>query len=128
MSAIRGRDTAPEMVVRRLLHRLGYRYRLHRHDLPGRPDIVLVSRRIVVDVRGCFWHRHADPCCRNATLPKTRREWWEAKLNRNVERDLANEAALRALGWNVLVVWECETEADAGALSDRLVQFLGLRR
>jgi DNA mismatch endonuclease Vsr len=123
LSAVRGHDTTPELIVRKLLHSMGYRYRLQRRDLPGRPDIVLSGRRAVVDVRGCFWHRH--PSCRNAALPRTRADWWAAKLARNVERDAANQATLEAAGWRVLVVWECEVRRDREALASRLRAFLG---
>ena len=123
LAAVGGKNTAPELKVRRLLHGLGFRYRLHRRDLPGTPDIVLSGRRRIVEVRGCFWHRHPDPACRNAVLPKTRREWWAEKLARNVARDERNLMALRDLGWSVLVLWECET-ADETALAARLREFL----
>ena len=125
LAAVKGKDTAPEMVVRRLLHSMGYRYRLQRRDLPGRPDIVLPGRQAVVDVRGCFWHRHPSAGCRNAVLPKIRADWWAAKLTRNVERDEASQAALEAAGWRVLVVWGCETHGNPDALTRRLAQFLG---
>lgn len=125
LSAVKGRDTKPELIVRRLLHALGYRYRLQRRDLPGRPDIVFPGRRAVIDIRGCFWHRHPDPACRNAVLPRTRADWWAAKLARNVERDAANQAALEVAGWRVLVIWECETGCDREALTGRLLEFLG---
>lgn len=108
MSRIKGRDTGPEKQVRSTLHRLGLRFSLRRRDLPGRPDIVLPSRRTAVFVHGCFWHRHEG--CRNAVLPKTRPEFWLAKLQSNVERDRINSKLLRKLGWRVLVVWECELE------------------
>ena len=104
MAAIKGRDTRPELLVRRLLHKLGYRFRLHQRELPGTPDIVLPGRRVVIFVHGCFWHRHG---CSNSVLPRTRTEWWEAKLDRTVERDAQNIAALEELGWDVLVLWEC---------------------
>ena len=126
MAAVRGKHTKPELLVRRLLHRLGYRFRLHRRDLPGRPDVVFPSRRKVVEVRGCFWHRHQAPSCRNAVLPRTRAEWWQAKLDANVARDERNMKALLELGWKVLVVWECET--DAPDLAVRLAHFLGPAR
>ncbi len=105
MSGIRGRDTAPETRVRRLLHRLGYRFRLHRRDLPGSPDIVLPKYRVAIFVHGCFWHFHQG--CRLAKMPVTHEEFWRAKLFRNRERDAAAVAALRARGWRVLQVWEC---------------------
>ena len=123
LAAVRGKDTAPEMIVRRLLHRMGHRFRLHRRDLPGTPDIVFPARRKIVEVRGCFWHRHPDPACRNATLPRTRASWWAAKLTANVERDARTLSALHAQGWSVLVVWECEVK-DEAALIPRLRSFL----
>lgn len=124
LAAVAAKDTRPELRVRRLLHAMGYRFRLHRRDLPGTPDIVLAGRRRIIEVRGCFWHRHPDPACRNAVLPKVRAAWWAAKLARNVTRDEQNLAALRALGWSVLVLWECETR-DAESLRARLAGFLG---
>lgn len=123
MRAIKGKDTRPELIVRRMLHRVGYRFRLHSRVLPGRPDIVFPARRKAIEVRGCFWHRHSDPLCRNAVLPRTRRKWWEAKLAANVARDGRNLAMLEALGWEVLVIWECEV-ASSG-LTGRLASFLG---
>jgi len=124
LAAVAGKDTTPERRVRRLLFRMGYRFRLHRRDLPGTPDIVLPGRRKIVEVRGCFWHRHPDPACRNAVLPKVRAEWWAAKLARNVERDARNLTALQVAGWSVLVLWECEGRNEA-ALAVRLRSFLG---
>ena len=106
MSAIRGKDTGPEMLVRRYLHACGLRYRLHLRGLPGRPDLVFPGYRTVVFVHGCFWHRH--PACRFATTPATRAEFWADKFVRNVARDQTNTAALAALGWQVLTIWECE--------------------
>ncbi len=108
MSRIRGKDTAPEKRVRSLLHRLGFRFRLHGKKLPGRPDVVLVKYKTVVFIHGCFWHRHRG--CKNCTTPTNRREWWLAKLNGNAARDKLHQAALRKLGWRVLVIWECETK------------------
>lgn len=108
MSRIRGKDTEPEMIVRRLLHALGYRYRLHAPDLPGRPDIVFRSRRVAIFVNGCFWHNHQDPACRLAKMPKSRVDFWETKLGRNRLRDARNVAQLKALGWTVVTVWQCE--------------------
>ncbi len=125
LAAVRDRDTQPELIVRRLLHALGYRYRLQRRDLPGRPDIVLPGRKAVIDIRGCFWHSHPDPKCRNAVLPRTRADWWAAKLARTVERDAANLALLEAAGWRVIVVWECETRGDKQALERKLGECLG---
>jgi DNA mismatch endonuclease Vsr len=118
MSRIRGRDTAPEMLLRSLLHRAGFRFRLHAKQLPGRPDVVLPRYRTAIFVHGCFWHRH--PGCRNATSPTTRREFWQEKFEGNVSRDARNRAALEAAGWTVLTVWECELKADAEGVVRRL--------
>jgi DNA mismatch endonuclease (patch repair protein) len=117
MRAVRRSDTGPELVVRKLLHAAGFRFRKQRRDLPGTPDIVLPKHRTVIFVHGCFWHRH--PECRLATTPKTRVDFWTDKFERNVERDRANVDALRAAGWRVLVVWECETR-DPAKLGERL--------
>jgi DNA mismatch endonuclease, patch repair protein len=114
MSTVRSRDTRPEMVVRKRLHARGFRFRLHRSDLPGSPDLVLPRYRAAVFVHGCFWHRH--PGCRRATLPSTRSEWWQSKLSKNVERDKKAIARLRDMGWNVHVLWECEIRRDVEAL------------
>ncbi len=111
MSRIRGRDTGPELRVRSITHRLGFRFSLRRTDLPGRPDIVLPRYRTVIFVHGCFWHRHKR--CTNSVVPKTRRDFWLSKLDSNVLRDRRNAKALRSLGWHVLVVWECELENEA---------------
>ena len=105
MAGIRGRDTAPELALRRALHRAGFRFKLHATGLPGRPDLVLPKWRAAVLVHGCFWHRHAG--CRYATNPATRPEFWDAKFAGNVERDGRNHDALLALGWRVATVWEC---------------------
>lgn len=121
MSKVRSRNTKPEMLVRSLLHGLGFRFRLHRKDLPGKPDIVFPSRRAAIFVHGCFWHQHSG--CSKATIPETRKEFWKGKLQRNVERDAENVTALRSCGWHVLILWECETK-DVAALSARLQSFL----
>ena len=118
MSRIKGKDTGPERRVRSLLHRLGFRFSLRRRDLPGRPDIVLTRHETAIFVHGCFWHRHYN--CRNSVLPKTRPEFWLAKLNGNVERDARNVLALKQLGWRVVTVWECEVE-DEGRLAGKLL-------
>lgn len=107
MGRIHSKDTKPEMIVRSILHRIGYRFRLHNEDLPGKPDIVLSKYHTVIFVHGCFWHRHKN--CPDATIPKTNIAFWENKLNQNVERDKRNQMALQQLGWKILVVWECET-------------------
>lgn len=122
MARIGPRDTKPEMVVRRLLHAIGRRFRLHRRDLPGTPDIVLPASRKAIFVHGCFWHRHEG--CAKATTPKTRAEFWQEKFDRNVARDARKEAELRAAGWDVTTVWECETR-DLAALEIRLRDWLG---
>ena len=106
MSRIRGRDTKPELQIRSMLHRLGYRFRLHRRDLPGSPDIVLPKHRTVIFVHGCFWHRH--PGCRYSTTPATRARFWRLKFERNVERDGESTRSLRRAGWRVITIWECE--------------------
>lgn len=121
MQAIRGRDTKPEMIVRRIVHRLGYRFRLHRRDLPGRPDIVLPRLRKVILVHGCFWHQHGR--CRYATRPATRPEFWASKLDGNRARDSRVRRELRSLGWKVLIVWECQTR-EVEALSQQIDAFL----
>ena len=107
MSGIRARDTKPEVFVRKALFRAGFRFRLHRRDLPGSPDVVLPGRRVAVFVHGCFWHAHDG--CRYAKTPATRREFWESKLAANVERDKRAREVLLSAGWRVLVVWECAT-------------------
>ena len=124
MSLVRGRDSKPEILVRRLTHALGYRYRLHRPDLPGRPDLVFGPRRKVIFVHGCFWHRHPDPACKLARLPKSRQDFWRPKLEGNRARDERINGALSAMGWNVLEIWECET-ADAESLAKKIKGFLG---
>lgn len=121
MSQIRSADTKPELVVRRLAHGLGYRYRLHRRDLPGRPDLVFPSRRKVIFVHGCFWHRHE--CRYGRVTPKTRQQFWAEKFTRNVARDREAQRALSDEGWNILVIWECEV-GDPDAVARRLRQFL----
>ena len=110
MAGIKGRDTVPERIVRRIAHGLGFRYRLHRKDLPGRPDLVFPRHRLAVFVHGCFWHRHNG--CRYAYTPKSHVAFWMEKLTGNVTRDRHNEEALRNLGWRVLVIWECETKNE----------------
>lgn len=117
MRAVKRAHTKPEIIVRQALHALGLRFRLHRRDLPGSPDIVLPKFRTVVFVHGCFWHRH--PECRYATTPKSRQDYWLPKFEANIERDARKEAQLRELGWRVLVIWECETKS-LEALEPRL--------
>ena len=121
MARVKARDTGPERVVRRMLWRLGARYRLDRKDLPGRPDIVMPGRRLAVFVHGCFWHGH--DCARGARVPKANRDYWTAKIGRNRVRDIETRARLEALGWRVEVVWECDLK-DAETLERRLAALL----
>ena len=121
MGRVRGKDTGPEMTVRRLAHGLGYRYRLHARDLPGRPDLVFRPRRKVIFVHGCFWHRHKG--CALARMPKSREDFWREKLEGNAKRDARNERALRREGWGVMTVWECQL-GDRDRLTTRIRRFL----
>lgn len=121
MARIGPKDTKPELRVRKLAHHLGYRFRLHRQDLPGTPDLVFPRYRAVVFVHGCFWHRHQG--CRYATTPATRRDFWESKFERNVARDRRAIESLEEIGWKVLVIWECETR-DVLKMGERLQAFL----
>lgn len=120
MRAVRGKNTEPEMIVRRLLHRLGYRYRLHGPNLPGKPDIVFPSRRKIIFVHGCFWHQH--PKCRRASLPKENNAFWTVKLTGNRKRDVKHLRALKGLGWDHLIVWQCELKDPS--LACRLERWL----
>lgn len=115
------------MEVRRLIHKMGYRYRLHRRDLPGVPDIVFGKLRKVIFVNGCFWHRRADPQCRLSRLPKSKLDFWRGKLEGNRRRDEENEVRLRALGWKFLIIWECQIK-DRTSLKRRITDYLGPRR
>ena len=125
MSRIRGKDSKPELVVRRLVHGMGFRYRLHRKDVPGKPDLVFGSRKKVIFVHGCFWHRHNDSACKLSRLPKSRLDFWLPKLERNAERDAENSARLKALGWDEMIVWECQvTKANLPVLSENIRKFL----
>lgn len=123
MALIRGKDTKPEMIVRRLVYSLHYRYRLHDRRLPGRPDLVFRGRRKVIFIHGCFWHRHGEGCALTR-MPKSRLEFWREKLDANERRDRAKQAVLLALGWNVLILWECELK-DVDDLTRRVRDFLG---
>ncbi len=124
MAAVRAKNTRPEMAVRSLVHRMGYRFRLHRKGLPGRPDLVFPGRRAVIFVHGCFWHRHPDTACRLARMPKSRLEFWHPKLEANRERDVANISRLAEQGWRTLVVWECELR-DMVRVAESVRHFLG---
>lgn len=121
MRAIRRKDTLPEVAVRSLVHKLGYRFRLHRQDLPGKPDLVFPARQKVIFVNGCFWHSHA---CKTGLIPKSNREFWLPKLLRNKARDRENLEALAQLGWDALVIWQCELK-DSVAVRLRVKRFLG---
>ncbi|MDE0153240.1 MAG: very short patch repair endonuclease [Gammaproteobacteria bacterium] len=123
MAKIRGRDTQPEIFVRRLLHRQGYRFRLYAKDLPGRPDIVFRSRRKVIFVHGCFWHRHEG--CKKASMPKTRIAYWRRKFEANRKRDSESVLALEEMGWKVMVIWGCEISSiGKNDLLERVTAFL----
>ena len=121
MSRIRGIDTQPELLVRRALHAMGYRFRKHVRELPGCPDLVFTRRRAVIFVHGCFWHRHG---CRKTYVPKTREAFWREKFIHNVDRDLRNQKLLAEAGWRILVVWECEIESNDSIVA-QTVAFLG---
>lgn len=122
-SLIRGKDTKPELTVRRLVHALGFRYRLHRRDLPGTPDLVFPGRKKIILVHGCFWHFHSDPHCTIAHLPKSRLAFWKDKLEKNWERDQDTLTRLQDLGWTTLVIWECQLR-DEEQLQHILQRFL----
>jgi DNA mismatch endonuclease (patch repair protein) len=124
MRAIRGKDTKPEMEVRRLVHGLGYRFRLHRADLPGKPDLAFPARHKVIFVHGCFWHSHA---CKSGLIPNSNRNFWLPKLRQNEVRDAKNLDELAQQGWKVLVIWQCELK-DTRALSQTVKRFLGSRK
>jgi len=120
MRQVKSRDTKPELLVRSMAHKLGYRFRLHRRDLPGTPDLVFVSRRKVIFVHGCFWHGHH--CARGNRQPKSNCDYWQEKIAKNKERDRLHRKQLRDLGWDVLVIWECEIK-DKLKLEKRIVEF-----
>ena len=124
MRKIKSAGMKPEMAVRRLVHGMGYRYRLHRHDLPGRPDLIFASRKKVIFVHGCFWHSHEDPECPIAHKPRSNLAYWEPKLERTKKRDQNNVAKLQDQGWSVLELWECELRGIK-EVRDRVCRFLG---
>lgn len=125
MSRVKGKNTLPEKLVRSLLHSLGYRFRLHRKDLPGSPDIVLPKYKTAIFVHGCFWHRHQG--CSKATMPKSNVDYWHKKFAENVERDMRKESELAKLGWCVLTVWQCEVNSrNIDTLAQRLRRFISL--
>jgi DNA mismatch endonuclease (patch repair protein) len=121
MSRVSGKNTKPELVVRSLLHNMGYRFRLHRNDLPGKPDITLSKYNKIIFVHGCFWHGHID--CPRAKRPTTNKKFWNEKLNKNIERDKITANNLKALGWDVLTVWTCEVK-DNEKLRNKLLSFI----
>lgn len=123
MRRVRGKDTGPEMLVRKMVHGMGYRYRLHVRSLPGTPDLVFSGRRKALFVHGCFWHRHPDPACPLARLPKSRLDFWLPKLDGNAARDRDNLERLKAMGWGVMIVWECQLH-DRDALRRHIREFL----
>ena len=125
MSAIRSTGMKPEMLVRSLVHRMGYRYRLHAKDLPGKPDLVFRPRKKVIFVHGCFWHQHPKLSCKDGRPPKSNTGYWGPKLARNVERDADHLKALKASGWRVLVLWECDVLKGSRVLERRIRAFLG---
>ncbi|MFZ1108975.1 MAG: DNA mismatch endonuclease Vsr [Rhodomicrobium sp.] len=127
MAAIRSKDMKPELAVRKLAHGLGFRFRLHRKDLPGKPDLVFPKYKAVIFVHGCFWHQHGVAGCLDGKQPKSNSNYWVPKLARNVERDAINRASLEEDGWRVLVIWECETK-QFDLLAPRIRQFLLLEQ
>jgi DNA mismatch endonuclease, patch repair protein len=124
MAAIKSTGMKPEMIVRSLTHRLGFRFRLHAKDLPGKPDLVFRSRRKVIFVHGCFWHQHKKKSCKDGRMPKSRVDYWKPKLLRNVERDRSTRRALARQGWAVLTLWECDILRSPERVSARLTAFL----
>lgn len=123
MANIRSKDMKPEMLVRQLVYSMGYRYRLHQKDLPGKPDLVFRGRRKAIFVHGCFWHQHTDPACKISRSPKSNTRYWHPKLTRNMVRDAEHQAKLQHLCWDVLTVWECETK-ERDTLSRKISRFL----
>lgn len=125
MAQVKSEDTTPEKIVRSALHRMGFRFRLHKKDLPGKPDIVLPKFKTVIFVNGCFWHRH--PGCKRATMPASNTEYWEKKFSKTIERDAKTKQLLENLGWQVFVVWECELK-NMTLLQDKIKKFLSNSR
>ena len=124
MRAIRGQDTKPEILVRRAAHSMGYRFRLHRRDLPGKPDFGFPRKQKVIFVHGCFWHQHEDSSCKIVRKPKSNQSYWTPKLDKNKVRDSSHVAALEQTGWHVLIIWECEAERGQKSLIEPLAMFL----
>lgn len=124
MQRIRSKNTKPEIIVRKLVFSLGYRYRLHRKDIPGNPDIAFIGRKKAIFIHGCFWHFHQSPICKISHLPKSNLDFWEPKLLANCERDKKNEESLFEIGWDCLIIWECELK-NLDELKSRIINFLG---
>lgn len=124
MSRIRDKNTQPEIAVRKLLYGMGYRYRLHGKDLPGKPDIIFKGRKKAIFVNGCFWHGHEDPSCKIYRPPRTRTDYWHNKIDRNRARDIKNISKINDIGWECLVIWECELKNNK-KMKEKLIQFLG---
>jgi len=125
MRAVKGENTKPEMLVRRLVHSMGYRYRLHCKDLPGKPDLVFPRRRKVIFIHGCFWHGH--DCKRGARMPKANQDYWERKISRNRDRDAKNSRELEQSGWSILIIWECQLK-EKSFLCEKIENFLGKQK
>ncbi len=123
MRRIRSKDMKPEMIVRKLVHGMGHRYRLHRKDLPGKPDLVFGPKKKVIFVHGCFWHQHGDPKCKIVRKPKSNTGYWDAKLERNIQRDAENLHKLREMGWDTLTLWECDIK-DPNRLKKKISAFI----
>jgi DNA mismatch endonuclease, patch repair protein len=123
MGQIRAKGMKPELVLRKLVYGMGYRYRLHRKDLPGKPDLVFAARKKIIFMHGCFWHSHADPTCKISRIPKSKQEYWIPKLQKNRERDESHLVELTALGWDVFVVWECRLK-DEAEIGEQIYRFL----
>jgi DNA mismatch endonuclease, patch repair protein len=124
MQRIRSKDTKPELIVRSTLHKMGFRFRIHKKDLPGKPDIVIKRLNTIIFVHGCFWHRHEN--CIEASRPKTNSEFWEKKIIRNIERDKKHWNELKKIGWNVVIVWECQLKNNYESNKNLLIDLLGL--
>jgi len=122
MSRIKAKDTKPELIVRSLIHKMGYRFRIHRKDLPGKPDIVLPKYKTVIFVHGCFWHRHQG--CKRAATPKSRVKYWEDKFAGNLKRDKNHQKQLKEMGWKVHVIWECEVKNNIGTVKKKIQKFI----
>jgi DNA mismatch endonuclease (patch repair protein) len=123
MRHIRSFNTKPEITVRQILFSLGYRYRLHRKDLPGKPDLVFAKRKKIIFIHGCFWHQHNLTTCLDSRIPKSNKHYWNQKLKNNVQRDIRNQMTLKELGWDILIIWECEIKNDK-KLIKRIQKFL----